>query len=41
MIYGAGNYKFMVFGIVGGPLNLIFLIIATIVIPIFFPFWNI
>ncbi|HSJ26039.1 MAG TPA: SLC13 family permease [Longimicrobiales bacterium] len=37
-IYGPGGYKFSDFVRVGGPLNLLLLIVATFVIPIFFPF---
>jgi di/tricarboxylate transporter len=37
-IYGPGGYRFSDFIRVGGPLNLIMLIAATIVIPFFFPF---
>ncbi|WP_186756757.1 SLC13 family permease [Echinicola salinicaeni] len=38
MIYTPGNYKFVDYLKVGTPLNIIYWIIATICIPIFFPF---
>ena len=37
MIYGPGGYRFMDFVKVGGPLNLLLLVTATIFIPIFWP----
>tara|TARA_R110000868_G_scaffold107263_7_gene293459 strand:- start:557 stop:2449 length:1893 start_codon:yes stop_codon:yes gene_type:complete len=37
-VYGAGGYKFMDFVRVGLPLNIIFAIIAVVIIPIFYPF---
>jgi di/tricarboxylate transporter len=37
-IYGPGGYRFSDFIRVGGPLNLLMLIAATLVIPFFFPF---
>ncbi|QLF71954.1 SLC13 family permease (plasmid) [Peteryoungia desertarenae] len=37
-VYGAGGYKFHDFLVVGLPLNILFAIVAVIVIPIFFPF---
>ncbi len=37
-IYGPGGYRFSDFIRVGGPLNIILLVVAVFVIPIFFPF---
>jgi di/tricarboxylate transporter len=37
-IYGPGGYRFGDFMRVGAPLNLLLLIVATFVIPVFFPF---
>lgn len=37
-VYGAGGYKFKDFLKIGIPLNIIFALLATAVIPMFFPF---
>ena len=37
MIYGPGQYRFMDFVRVGGPLNLIFWVLATVLIPLLWP----
>ncbi len=37
LVYRAGNYKFMDFVKFGAPLNIIFVVVAAVVIPIFFP----
>jgi di/tricarboxylate transporter len=38
MIYAAGGYRFSDYTRVGGPLNLLFLCLAVIMIPILWPF---
>ena len=38
MIYGPGNYRFTDYLKVGTPLNLLFWLLASIILPYFFPF---
>ncbi|QHQ36348.1 SLC13 family permease [Algicella marina] len=37
-VYGAGGYRFRDFLVVGVPLNVIFAVVAIIILPLFFPF---
>jgi len=37
-VYGAGGYRFRDFLVVGLPLNVIFAVVAVVILPLFFPF---
>lgn len=37
-VYGAGGYKFRDFIVVGLPMNILFAVLAVVLIPLFFPF---
>jgi di/tricarboxylate transporter len=37
LIYGPGHYRFTDFTRVGAPLNIVFWILGTILIPVFWP----
>jgi len=38
MVYAPGGYRFTDYTRVGGPLNLIFMAVAVVVIPMLWPF---
>jgi di/tricarboxylate transporter len=39
MIYGPGGYRFFDFTRVGAPLNILFWVVATLLVPVFWPFY--
>ena len=38
MVYGAGNYRYRDFIVAGVPLNLLFWVLSSLLIPLFWPF---